>query len=316
LFIEAFQHALAWKPLSLVALGFLTIIVTLMLLTFASALLVASTVQAGSFESAGVVTVFLSIVTAVAVYATTMVFLAAITKMCYERVVTGAKLRRRESLRFAISNLGSVLVTPILLGLIVAAVFIGELILFSAGRIEFIGPIVTGASFAPLIVVNTALYLLLNYGVWLLLVSIASGSAGVGDTFKMTWILIRTSYRTMIPELLGLTLVQISIVLIGGMLLLIGSSLTTSFAAFGGMGGIGLEGLMRGSFERMAQQLLYSTYGGYRRGSDAGVLIGMIAMATSTALLIGLALAFPLVFFVNGCVRVHQQANEKQPPKW
>ena len=309
IFIVAFQHALAWKPLSLVALGVLGIIVIVMLMTLVSGLVVASTIRAGSFQSAGTATVFLSIATIATVYTTAMVFLAATTKMCYERVITGNKLGRRDSLRFALGNLGSVLLTPILLGLIVSAVVIGEMILFAAGRIDFIGPIVTGALFAPLIVINAALFLLLNYGVWLMLISVAAGTVGVADTFGTTWRLMRTSYKTMIPELLSITLVQLVIVFVGGLLFVVASSITTSLAALGGMGGLGFETIMRGGFDRLAEQLLNSSYGRYGRSSDEGALIGMIAMGAGMTFLMGLALAFPLVFFVNGCVRVHQRAS-------
>lgn len=265
IFIAAFQHALAWKPLSLLALGFLSIIVIVMLMTVVSGLVVASTIRAGSFQSAGTATVFLSIATIAAAYTTAMVFLAATTKMCYERVIAGKQLGRRDSVRFALGNLGSVLLTPILLGLIVAAVVFGEMIVFSTGRIDFVGPIVIGALFAPLIVVNVALYLLLNYGVWLMLISVAAGTAGVSDTFGTTWRLMRVSYKTMIPELLSITLVQLVIVFVGGLLFVIGSSVTTSFAALGGMGGLGFDGIMRGGFDRMAEQLVYGSYGRYGR---------------------------------------------------
>ena len=68
IFIAPSQHALAWNPLSLVALGFLSIILMVMLMTVVSSLVVASTICAGSFQSVGTATVLLSIGTIAVVY--------------------------------------------------------------------------------------------------------------------------------------------------------------------------------------------------------------------------------------------------------
>lgn len=318
LFIEAFRHTIRWRPLSLVVVGVLAAAGAWILCTVVSGFIAAAISKsslsggAGSVESLLAFGMVSAAATVLIVYVIAMAFLGATAKMCYELTVLGNQWTRLRSLRFALSNIGAVTVTPFIVFIGVGAVLLGEWILFLMGQIDFVGPILTGFMFAPLTILNVCLILTAYYGVWLSFMSLASGATGIGNAVKKTWSLVRSSYRSMVPELLALTLVQAVVGLIGGGLLLVGFQMTTSIAWFGGgvvsrmVSGAGIERLMNEMFQSASRGGYSSSFG----AAESGYFFGFIAFGIGMALLIGFAHAFNIVFFLNGCSRVYDR-NEK-----
>jgi hypothetical protein len=314
-FVEAFKQTFKWKPLSLVVAGFIAVAAVVILLSLVSSAIAAAIANSSSsnfssrVEAVAAFSVVSGIVTMLAAYMVAMIFLAATAKMCYELSVSGRRLGRRESLRFALSNIGAVTVSPVVLFIGAGGVLLGEWLLFLMGQIDFIGPVVTGLAFAPVTVLNIALLLSLYYGIWLVFMSVASGVTGVGDALKTTWLLVRRSFRTLIPELLSLTLIQTLIGMIGGLLLLAGFYLTTSLAFLGGAAGA-ISGMSSRGIEQLVNEMLF---GGSRWGSSsagataAGLLFGFIAFAIGMTVLMGFVQAFNIVFFLNGCSRIYER---------
>lgn len=319
LFVDAFRQTLRWKPLSLVVTGFIAVAAVVILLSLVSSVIAAAIANSSSSsfssraEGVAAFAVVSGIVTVLAAYVVGMIFLAATAKMCYELSVSGRQLGRSESLRFAAGNIGTVTVGPVVLFIGAGGVLLGEWLLFLMGQIDFVGPIVTGLAFAPVTVLNIGLFLALYYGIWLMFISMASGVTGIGDVLQTTWSLVRRSFRTLIPELLSLTLIQTLIGMIGGLLLLAGFYLTTSLAFLGGTAGAISRMSSRG-MEQLISEMLFggSRYGGSSAGATAaGLLLGVFAFAIGMTVLIGFIQAFNIVFFLNGCSRIYDRTARR-----
>jgi hypothetical protein len=310
-----------WKPLSLVVSGFLMTVAVVMIFSLISGVIAAAILGSSSSsfssraEGAAAFGVVATLTTFLVAYVLYMLFFAAATKMCYELTLSEKQIPRRESLRFALRNIGAVTVTPLILFISVGGVLLGEWVLFLLGQIDFLGPILTGLAFAPITAVNIGLILAAYYGVWLLFISVASGATGIGETTKKTWSLVRTSYRTLIPELLSLTLVQMLVLIIGVGLLLVGIYFTTVIAAAAGVGGTMMTGVLSGGIDKLVKEALLgsSSYGGYgrsARSAAAGWLFGLMAFGLGMALLFGFVQAFSIVFFLNGCSRIYDRTEK------
>jgi len=317
-FADAFRYALSWRPLSLLAVGFFVSIMILFFSTLVNSVIVSAMLRGGgSLDAVGAIGLVLTALTLLVCYIVEITFLSATTKICYERVVNGRALRRAEAMKFAVSNAGSVIIAPFLFVLVTIVVFFVEYLVFLLGSTETIGPVVTGLFFAPFVVINAFLFFVINYAIWMALITVSSGVRSIGETVSKTINLVKQSFRTRVPEILSLTLVQLLIGFFAIVVIASGFVLTSMVAAWGGAN-VPIDANFAGRIARAIDRLIVGSPGasGFRTGSEPsifGPLLGLLTLAGGLALIVGMLLAFPRVFFANGCIRIYQRLVDETP---
>ena len=293
-------------------IGFFCSIMVLFFSTIINSVIVKIMLRSGStLDAVEVVGVILTVLTLLVCYVIEIIFLSATTKMCYERLVTGRALRRGEAMKFAVSNGGTVIIAPFLFVLATVAILFVEYLIFLLGSTETIGPIVTGIFFAPFVIINALLFFVINYAIWIALITVASGTRSIGETIRKTISLVKQSFRTRIPELLSLTLVQVLIALFAIVIVATGFVLTSMVAGWGGANAP-IDAIIAGRIARAIDRLVMGSpvVPGIRTGSEPSIfapLLGLLTLAGGLALVLGMLLAFPRVFFANGCIRIYQR---------
>ena len=304
LFADAFRYALSWRPLSLLTIGFFCSMMVLFFSLIIKSVIIKLMMSGdSSLDSIAVFGVIMMGLTLLVCYVIEIIFLSATAKMCYERLTSGRALRRAEAMKFAVSNGATVIIAPFLFVLATVIVLLVEYLIFLLGSTKAIGPVVTGIFFPPFIVINAVLFFVINYAIWMALITVSSGTRSIGETVSKTKNLVKRSLRTHVPELFSLTLVQGLIALLGIMIVGTGFVLTSAVAGWGGAG-VPVEMIVTGGVAHAIDLLvLDSIY----NASLFGHLLGLLALGGGLALILGMLLAFPRVFFANGCIRVYQR---------
>jgi hypothetical protein len=311
-FADAFRYALAWRPLSLLTIGFFASTMIYFFSTIISAVILGAMRRGTSSPDAvGTIDLILTILTLLVMYVVEIVFLSATTKICYERVVNGRAVARVEAMKFAVSNGGTVIIAPFLFVLVFAGVFFVEWLIFLLSKVETVGPVITGIFFAPFVVVNALLFFVVNYAIWMTLISVSSGTTTIGETVSKTVNLVKQSFRTRIPEILSLTLVQVLISIFAIVIVAIGFVITTMVVQ-GGEASIAINAIFDGRIAQLLDRLIMGSPvpSNLRIGPEPpvfGPLVGLLTLAGGIALILGILLAFPRVFFANGCIRIYQR---------
>lgn len=312
LFADAFRYALSWRPLSLLTIGFFCSIMVLFFSAIINSVVVKIMLNSGSsLDTIEVIGVILTVLTLLVCFIIEMIFLAATTKMCYERLTAGRALRRGEAMKFAVSNGATVIIAPFLFVLATVVILFVEYLIFLLGSTETIGPVVTGIFFPPFVVINALLVFVINYAIWMALITVSSGTRSIGETIRKTRNLVKQSLRTRIPELLSLTLVQVLLALLAFVIVATGFVLTSMVAGWGGAQAP-IDAIIAGRIARVIDRLVMGSpvVPGLRTGDEPsifGPLLGLLALAGGLALILGMLLAIPRVFFANGCIRVYQR---------
>jgi hypothetical protein len=317
-FADAFRYALAWKPLSLLTMGFfVSTIIYFFLIIFTSVVSGVMARGGSSRDTIEVIALILTALTLLASYVTEIIFLSATTKICYERIVNGRALRRAEAMKFAVSNGGPVIIAPFLFVLVAVAVFFVEWLIFLLGSVETIGLVVTGIFFAPLVIINALLFFVINYAIWMALITISRGARSIGDTVRETLNLVKQSFRTRIPEILSLTLVQVLIGFFAIVIVAVGFLLTAMMAQLAGAN-VQIGAIFSGGIASAINWIVMggSVSPGFRTSDPPifGPLLGLLTLAGGLSLIVGMLLAFPRVFFANGCIRIYQRLVKEPPP--
>jgi hypothetical protein len=317
-FADAFRQALAWRPLSLLTIGFFASVMIYLFSTIFTSVIVGAMARGGSsLDTIGAIALILTALTLLVSYVVEIIFLSATTKICYERMVNGRALGRAEAMKFAVSNGGPVIIAPFLFVLVAVAVFFFEWLIFLLGSVETIGPVVTGIFFAPLIIINALLFFVINYAIWMALITISRGAEGIGDTVRETVNLVKQSFRTRLPEILSLTLVQVLIGFFAVVVVAVGFMLTAMMAQWAGAD-VPIEAIVSGRIARAIDRIVLggSVSPGFRTSEPPilGPLLGLLTLAGGLSLIVGMLLAFPRVFFANGCIRIYQRLVKEPPP--
>jgi hypothetical protein len=255
------------------------------------------------------VDVILTIVTLLVMYVVEIIFLSATTKLCYERLTGGVTPTRAEAMKFAVGNAGTVIVAPFFFVLLFVGVFFVEWLVFLLGSIETVGPIISGIFFAPFVAVNAVLFFVINFAIWMALINVASGTKGVRETVSKTVSLVKQAFRTRVPELLSLTLVQVLIAIFASVIVVTGYIITLLVAQLSGAD-MPINSVFDGRIGWLINRLIIgSPVSSIRISSEPiiGPLLGLLTLAGGMALILGALLAFPRVFFVNGCIRIYQR---------
>jgi hypothetical protein len=256
-----------------------------------------------SLDAIEVVGRVLTVLTLLVCYVIEIVFLAATTKMCYERLTSGRALRGAEAMKFAVSNGITVIIAPFLFVLATLVVLFVEYLIFLLGSTEAIGPVVTGLFFPLFVVINALLFFVINYAIWMSLITVSSGTRRIGETASKTMNLVKRSLKTQLPELSSLTLVQALIALFAVVIVATGFLLTSAVAGWGGAD-VPVNSIIAG---RIARAIDWLVMGSPTEDSIFGPLLGLLTLAGGLALILGMVLAFPRVFFANGCIRIYQR---------
>jgi hypothetical protein len=317
-FADAFRYALAWRPLSLLTIGFFVSTMIYFFSTIFSSVIIGAMARGGSsLDTIGAIALILTALTLLVSYVVEIIFLSATTKICYERMVNGRALRRTEAMKFAVSNGGPGIIAPFLFVLVAVVVFFVEWLIFLLGSVEGIGPLVTGIFFAPLVIINALLFFVINYAIWMALITISRGARSIGDTVRETLNLVKQSFRTRVPEILSLTLVQILIGFFAIVIVAVGFLLTAMMARWAGAD-VPIEGILSGRIARVIDRIVMggSVSPGFRTSEPPifGPLLGLLTLAGGLSLIVGMLLAFPRVFFANGCIRIYQRLVKEPPP--
>jgi hypothetical protein len=309
-FADAFRHALSWRPLSLLTIGFFSSMMVYFFSTVIRAVILGALARGSSSEGLiDTVDVILTIVTLLVMYVVEIIFLSATTKLCYERLTGGLTLTRVEAMKFAVGNAGTVIVAPFLFVLLFVGVFFVEWLVFLLGSIETVGPIISGIFFAPFVAVNAVLFFVINFAIWMALINVASGTKGVRETVSKTVSLVKQAFRTRVPELLSLTLVQVLIAIFASVIVVTGYIITLLVAQVSGAD-IPINSVFDGRIGWLINRLIIgSPASSIRITSEPiiGPLLGLLTLAGGMALILGALLAFPRIFFVNGCIRIYQR---------
>ncbi len=311
-FADAFRYALSWRPLSLLTIGFFSSMMIYFFSTVISAVILGAMRRGSSSpDTINVIDVILTILTLLVMYVVEIVFLSATTKICYERLVNGRAVARADAMKFAVSNGGAVIIAPFLFVLLFVGVFFVEWLIFLLSKIETVGPIISGIFFAPFVAVNAVLFFVINYAIWMTLISVSSGAKGISETMGKTVNLVKRTFRTRVPEILSLTLVQILISIFAIVIVAIGFMITLMVANWG-EADIAINAVLDGRIARLLDRLIMgsSLPSDIRMGPEPpvfGPLVGLLTLAGGLALILGILLAFPRVFFVNGCIRIYQR---------
>ena len=311
-FADAFRHALSWRPLSLLTIGFFSSTMIYFFATIISVVILGALRRGSSSQGlVDTVDVILTILTLLVIYVVEIVFLSATTKMCYEQLTNGYTLTRAEAMKFAVSNGGTVIIAPFLFVLLFVGVFFVEWLIFLLSQIEAVGPIISGIFFPPFVAINAVLFFVVNYAIWMTLINVASGTKSIGETVRKTVSLVKQTFRTRLPELLSLTLVQVLITIFAVVIVATGFIITSIVAQWGDAN-IAVNAVFDGRIARLIDRLIMgsSVPSSIRIGPEPpvfGPLIGLLMLAGGIALILGALLAFPRVFFVNGCIRIYQR---------
>ena len=311
-FADAFRYALSWKPLSLLTIGFFSSTMIYFFSTVISVVILGAMRRGSSSQGLiDTIDVILTVLTLLVIYVVEIVFLSATTKMCYEQLTGGHALTRAEAMKFAVSNGGTVIIAPFLFVLVFAGVIFVEWLIFLLSQIDTVGPIISGIFFAPFVAVNAVLFFVINYAIWMTLINVASGTKGVGETVRKTVNLMKQTFRTRVPELLSLTLVQVLIAIFAVVIVATGF-LITSIVAQWGDADIAVYAVFDGRIARLIDRMIMgsSVPSSIRTVPEPpvfGPLVGLLLLAGGIALILGVLLAFPRVFFVNGCIRIYQR---------
>ena len=317
-FADAFRYALSWGPLSLLTIGFFSSTVVFLLSAIISAVILGALRRGSSGQGlVETVDVILTILTLLVMYVVEILFLSATTKLCYERLTGGRAPTRAEAMKFALGNAGTVIIAPFLFVLLFVGVFLVEWVIFLLSQIESIGPIISGIFFAPFVAVNAVLFFVINYAIWMTLINIAGGTKGIGETVRKTVNLVKQAFRTRLPEILSLTLVQVLIAIFATVIVVTGYIITMLVAQWGGAN-IPINAVFDGAIGRLIDRMIMgSPVSNIRIGPEPvfGPLVGLLMLAGGMGLILGALMAFPRVFFVNGCIRIYQRlVKEPQPP--
>jgi hypothetical protein len=311
LFADAFRRALSWRPLSLLTIGFVASTLIYFFSTLISTVIIGALARGGSdLDIIEAVAVIMLTLTLLACYIVEIIFLAATTKICFEQIAYGRALRRAEALKFAVSKAASVVIAPFLFVLVAIAILFVEYLIFLLGSVETIGPVVTGLFLAPLIVVNALLFFVINYAIWIALITISRGETSIGGTVRETINIVKRSFRTRLPELMSLTLVQVLIGLFVLVVVAVGFILTSLMAQWGGASvpiDAVMSGRIAGAIDRIVMGSPASTTFQGSEPSIFGPFLGLLALAGGLSVILGLLLAVPRVFFANGCIRIYQR---------
>ncbi|HEX5734620.1 MAG TPA: zinc ribbon domain-containing protein [Blastocatellia bacterium] len=313
LFADAFRYALSWRPLSLLTIGFFCSIMVLFFSTIINSVIIKIMLSGGgsSLETVEVVGVILMVLTLLVCYVIEIIFLSATTKICYERLTSGRALRRAEAMKFAVSNAATVIIAPFLFVLATLVVLFVEYLIFLLGSTEAIGPVVTGIFFPPFVIINALMFFVINYAIWMALITVSSGTRSIGETMSKSMNLVKRSLRTHVPELFSLTLVQILVALFAVVIVATGFVLTMTVAGWGGAE-VPVNSIIAGRIARAIERVVI---GSPTEASILGPLLGLLTLGGGLALIFGMFLAFPRVFFANGCIRLYQRlVNEAGAP--
>jgi len=159
----------------------------------------------------------------IAVWVVAALFIGAISKMSYESLTVRAPLAMGEALRYATKHLTGLLFAPLLLWVVVLAVYIAEAIVLLLGRISTAGPILTSLLFLPVVLINMFLLITVSVGAWLVPAIIAGEGTGAMDTLSRLRAIVRqapgriviywvtTAFLMVILGLVLLTLMSVAI---------------------------------------------------------------------------------------------------------
>ncbi|HIQ04661.1 MAG TPA: hypothetical protein EYH31_03095 [Anaerolineae bacterium] len=127
----------------------------------------------------------------IAVWVIAALFIGAISKMSYESLAGRPSPGIGEALRYAVNHLTSLLFAPLLLWVVILAVYIAEAIVLLLGRIPTAGPILSSLLVLPIVLINMLLLVIVSVGAWLIPAIIAGEGTGAIDTLSRLKTIVR-----------------------------------------------------------------------------------------------------------------------------
>jgi hypothetical protein len=293
----------------LLTLGGITIAGLLAFLAFT----IASGIQR---ESASLSLVFL-ILGALLAWLVMALTSGAITQMCHADLTGRPRVTIREAIRYALRRWAEFAFAPLALGLLLAAIGLGEVIILLAGRVDYLGELVDTLLFLPAVVLNLFLVVATAFGASLVYPIIVDRGRGIGGTISFVLLLVRHTPARIIfylgvAGLLAVVATAVVLFLVATALLL-----TLSFLTIGlGMGK---------SVAVLSSHLLDLIPGAYGLGEfGLGRMFGaerftyrVASLLIQAALLVvvALALAFPLVLQMSLACAVYLNVKGDVSPQ-
>lgn len=164
---------------------------------FAIAGLFVSTLVAGLFfyiaieAGSGFITVLFGLLGVIASWVLSTLVTGTLARMSYNELSTGRTLGWRPALAYSRGHLGTLIFSPLALGVGILLALLVQLILLFLGRIPYLGELWVAVLFLPLVVINLFIILLAYLGGWLIPAVVAAEGRGIADTLRRVQQMVR-----------------------------------------------------------------------------------------------------------------------------
>ena len=138
-------------------------------------------------------------------YVFCVIALSSSNRMVYKELTTGEKLTVKDGLDFTKNNIGSVIFSPVVIFLTIAAILAAEFLLFMFGRIDF-GAVIISLLTAPAVMLNALLLACAVFGSILTLAIISVDESGIIATARKIYKIAR---QASIPFIMYMSLALI-----------------------------------------------------------------------------------------------------------
>jgi hypothetical protein len=238
----------------------------------------------------------------IAMWVVAALFVGAISKMSYESLAGRPPLTMGEALRYAANYLTGLLFAPLLLWVVVLAVYIAEAIVLLLGRIPTAGPVLSALLFLPLVLINMLLLLLVSVGAWLVPAIISGEGTGPMETLSR----LRTIVRQATGRIVTYWVITIFLTVALGLVLLTVMSFATTQTQFVSTVVVsgGAPSTLTGPFgpgptEPLLSRLL-QLFGPFGEGGRAAGFAALLYLLAGL-LLVAIVVAIPYFIFPLTC---------------
>lgn len=230
----------------------------------------------------------------IALWVIAALFIGAISKMSYESLAGRPSPGIGEALRYAVNHLTSLLFAPLLLWVVILAVYIAEAIVLLLGRVPTAGPIMSSLLFLPVVLINMLLLAFVFFGAWLVPAIIAGEGTGVVETLSR----LRTIVRQAPGRIATYWVMTVALMIILGLVLLTVMSIAiTQTEALTALASGSSPSALAGLFVTSPIDYLLGPLGQFGRAVDIAILLYVLALL----LLSTVVVAIPYFIFPLTC---------------